>query len=154
MKPTPLLRAASAVAMLQFIAHTVLLVSYVPTRGPVEVAVVDAMKLHRFDFGGFSPHSYWDLYFGYGLFAAFNCLIESVLFWQLAGMARTEPRRTMPVVALFALANLGYAILVWKYFFVIPLIADLAIAACLAASLLAARSLPARGHAEVAAIAR
>lgn len=142
MRPAPLLRLASALALIQSVAHTALLLSYVPTHGPGEVAVVDAMKQSRFDFGGFSDHSYWDLYLGYGLFAAANCLIEAVLFWQLASIARTDPARARPLVALFLFANLGYAVLVWKYFFAIPLVFDLAIASCLAGALAAARPAP------------
>ena len=42
------------------------------------------MKSQRFHFApATAPRSYWDSYFGYGLFASFNCLVEAVLFWQL-----------------------------------------------------------------------
>jgi hypothetical protein len=68
MKPTMLLRIASIVALLQFAAHTLLLVFGAPTHGPEEIAVVEAMKSHHFDFMGLT-RSYWDFYFGYGLFA-------------------------------------------------------------------------------------
>jgi hypothetical protein len=139
MRPSLPLRLASALAFIQSVAHTALLLSYVPTHGPAEASVVEAMKRHRFDFGGFSDHSYWDMYIGYGLFAAINCLIEAVLFWQLASLTRNDPTRARPLMALFFFANLGYAAMVWRYFFAIPLIFDLAIALCLAAALAAAR---------------
>jgi hypothetical protein len=127
-----LLRAAAVMAFLQFAAHTYLLLSYTPKHGAEEVAVVETMKSHRFDFAGRAhPHSYWELYIGYGLFAALNCLIEAVLFWQLAGMNGAKP-----IVALFLLANLAYAALVWRFFFFLPpLMADLVIAGCLGAAL-------------------
>lgn len=130
------LRIAAVVALLQFTAHTYLLLSYKPKHGLAEDAVVLAMKSARFDFSGRShPHSYWDLYIGYGLFAALNCLIEAVLFWQLAGMGGAKP-----IVALFILANVAFAILVWRYFFFLPpMIADLSIAACLGGALLSRR---------------
>src|SRR6266542_1680001 len=99
--------------------------------GPEESAVIEAMKAHRFDFMG-SLRSYWDFYFGYGLEAAFVCLIEAVLFWQLATIAKTGPLLVRPIVALFFLANVGHAILAWKYFFITPIVPDVVIAVCLA----------------------
>jgi len=90
--------------------------------------VVLAMQSHFFNFGGGRTHSYWDLYFGYGLFAAVNCAIETVLFWQLSG----NPGNGKAIIALFSLANIVYGVLVWKYFFPMPLVFDSAIALCLA----------------------
>ncbi len=141
MKATGFLRIASLVALLQFLAHTFLLVTYVPRHGPEEVAVVEAMKAYRFSLGGVVAHSYWDLYFGYGLMAAVNCLIEAVLFWQLAGLARSNPSRIKPIVGLFLAANLVHAILVGKYFFlVIPMVTDVLIAICLGVALMSGGS--------------
>ena len=130
MKPTILLRVASVAALLQFAAHGLLFVFSSPKHGPEEAGVIEAMKAHRFDFLG-SMRSYWDFYFGYGLQAAFFCLIEAVLFWQLATLARTAPLAVRPMVALFFLANVGHLILVWKYFFITPMIPDGVIAVCL-----------------------
>jgi hypothetical protein len=133
MGPKLLLRIASLLALIQFAAHTSLLLTYAPKHGPEEAAVVEAMKSHAFNFGGVRPHSYWEMYFGYGLFAAVNCLIEAILFWQLtSGSVNLAPARS--IVLLFCLANIGYAILVWKYFFLVPLVFDAAIALCLAAA--------------------
>jgi len=129
-----MLRIASLVALIQFAAHTGLLLSYVPSHGPDEVRVVSMMKSHRFDFGGSRPHHYWEMYIGYGLFAAINCLIEAILFWQLSRSPNT------PIIALFLFANLTYAALVWRYFFFIPLVMDVLIALCLASALAVSRA--------------
>lgn len=123
------LRIASVIALLQFAAHTTLVLRYQPKHGPDEVNVVQTMKAHEFRFGGFAKHSYWDMYVGYALFAAFNCLVEAVLFWQLAGMMSTTNVR--PILALFLAANVVYALLVARYFFLLPLYADVAVAVCL-----------------------
>ena len=131
MKPTVLLRIASGVALVQFAAHALLFLFSSPKHGPEESAVVEAMKAHHFNFIG-SMRSYWDFYFGYGLEAAFFCLLEAVLFWQLATIAKTAPLVIRPIVALFFLANIGHAILVLRYFFITPLVPDILIAACLA----------------------
>ena len=123
------LRVASLIALLQFAAHTTLLLKYVPKHGPDEVRVVEAMKSYRFDFHGSQPHSYWEMYIGYGLFAAFNCLIEALLFWLLS----IQPNRA--ITGLFLFANLGYAAMIYRWFFFLPLYADLAIAICLIGAL-------------------
>jgi hypothetical protein len=124
------LRIAALVALLQFVGHGWLFVSAVPRHGAEEVAVIEAMKSHHFNFLG-SMRSYWDFYFGYGVEAAFVCLIESVLFWRLASMARTGRDTVRPIVALFLAANLGHMLLVGRYFFLTPLVIDAMVALCL-----------------------
>jgi hypothetical protein len=134
---TTFLRIAAVVAFLQCAGHAFLVLSYVPSHGPQEIAVVEAMKLHRFAFQGFT-RSYWDFYVGYGLFAAVNSFIEAVLFWILAGMhARV---RATAIVVLFLAANVVYIVLSLKYFFFTPMIFDTVIAACLGLALMARRS--------------
>ena len=124
------LRAAAVVALLQFIAHTAFFLRAKPTHGDAEVAVVAAMKAHHFDFGG-SMRSYWDMYFGYGIEAAFVCLVEAILFWQLAGIASATPSILRPIIILFLAANIGHALLVLRYFFLVPVVPDLVISVLL-----------------------
>jgi hypothetical protein len=150
MKTPTLLKLTSVLAFVQFCAHTTLFLTYAPAHGAEEVDVVRTMKSHFFLFGG-SPHSYWEFYFGYGLFSAVNCLIEAVLFWQLAAIAKTNPTLIRPVAGLFLLANVGYAILVRVYFFPLPGYFDIAIAVLLGAVLVTASS---RGAAAVREAAR
>ena len=137
MTPTTFLRIASVVALLQFAAHASLVIFSSPKHGPEEVAVVQAMKSHRFNFLG-SMRSYWDFYFGYALEAAFICLIEAVLFWQLAGGAITSPLLVRSIAALFILFNAVHMLLAWKYFFITPVIPDLLIMVCLGVAFLKA----------------
>lgn len=137
MTATTFLRIAAIVALLQFAAHTSLIIFSSPKHGPDEVAVVQAMKSHRFNFLG-SQRSYWDFYFGYALEAAFICLIEAVLFWQLAAGASTSPLLIRPIAGLFFLFNGVHILLVWRYFFVTPIIPDLLIMASLGLAFLKA----------------
>jgi hypothetical protein len=127
-----LLRAASVAALVAFAGHTALFLSYAPAHGAGEVAVVAAMKSLRFNFSGFL-HSYWELYFGYGLFVSVSCLMESLLLWQLAGLAKSGAQ-VRGLVGLFALGEVGYAVLMWKFFFPIPIAAHCFLAACLGAA--------------------
>jgi len=130
MTTSSLLRVTAIVALLQFAAHGTLFVRAKPTHGAGEIAVVQAMKDHQFDFGR-AKRSYWDLYFGLGLEAAFICLVEAILFWQLAGIAAVAPVAVKPIALLFLAANLAHAFLVTRYFFFVPLIPDVLIAGLL-----------------------
>src|SRR5258708_6222978 len=141
MKAATLLRVASILAAVQFCAHTAMFTTYAPKHGAEEIAVVEAMRTHRFSFGGFE-RSYWDFYFGYGLMSAFSVFLEIVLFWQLAALATTDAPRVRPIVALFIFANFVHAALCMRYFFLTPIVPDLAIAGCLGLALVAARPQP------------
>ena len=68
-------------------------------------------------------------------------LVDAVIFWQLAGLARARPDGLRPIVAVFALGYVGIAIVSWRFFFIAPVVTELLIAACLAAAFV---SLPRR----------
>jgi len=132
-----LLRVAAILAAVQGAAHAALFISAKPRHGDAEVAVVTAMKVNRFFRGGLS---YWDYYFGYGLMAASVCLVEAVLFWQLATVAQTRPLLARPMIGLFVAANVGHAVLLVRYFkFPLPIAFDLLIAAALCGAFVAAQ---------------
>ena len=138
-----LLRIAAALAALQGIAHGALFVSAKPRHGEAEVAVVTAMKTNEFFRGGLG---YWDYYFGYGLIAAAVCLVEAVLFWQLAGIAVTRPLLVRPMMALFVVWNLAHAALLARFFkFPLPMAFDAIIAGLLVAAFIAAATPVATG---------
>ena len=123
MKTTKLLQITSIFVLLQYSAHTFLFLSAKPTHGPEEITLVEAMKSHYWDFGGFS-HSYWDFYFGYGLIAILLGVIEVVLLWQLASISKISSVKIRPFIALLFFATLAHAILILKYFFLLPAIFD------------------------------
>lgn len=127
-----ILRIAAGLAAVQGVAHGTLFLRAKPRHGAAEVAVVEAMQSNRFDFAG-ATRSYWDFYFGYGIQAAGSCIVEAVLLWQLAKIAESQPELVLPTVGLFVLVNLGHAVLLARYFFWLPIVFDLVIAACLAA---------------------
>ena len=134
MTTSTLLRVAAIVALLQFAGHGALFLRAKPTHGAAEVSVVAAMKEHRFNFGG-STRSYWDMYFGYGLEAAGICLVEAILLWQLASIAGSSTDMARPLIVLVLAANLLHAVLVLRYFFLVPLVPDILIALLLALAL-------------------
>ena len=131
MKPTLFLRIASVLTLIHCALHTIGGVFGSPKHGAEQLAVIDAMKSHRFNVMG-SMRSYWDFHFGYGLFVTINLLIQGLLFWQLASMAKTNAAWTRPILVLFFLNYVAMAVVAWKYFFIGPAVTELLIAACLA----------------------
>jgi hypothetical protein len=125
--PTLFLRIAAVLSLLHCIGHTIGGVFGVDAPpGTKEGTVVEAMKSNQFDVMG-ATRSYWDFFIGYGLTISVSGLLQAVVFWQLAGLAKTDPLRMRPIIAAFLLANLAFAILAWKYFFIPPLLGDLLI---------------------------
>jgi hypothetical protein len=138
-RATALLSVAAATAFTQFVGHGTLFVRSRPTHGPEEVAVVEAMRTHAFAFAA-APRTYWDMYFGYGLEAAFICLVEAVLLWQLASLAASAPKAVRPMVALVLAANIAHLVMLARYFaFPLPMMFDAAIAALLGWALFVTR---------------
>ena len=124
MTASALLRILAVVALLQFVGHGALFVRARPTHGPEEVAIVEAMQSHTFTFAA-APRSYWDMYFGYGLEAAFVCLIEALLFWLLAAAPPAASGLVRSIAVLFAVANTAHAVMLVRYFaFPLPMLFD------------------------------
>jgi hypothetical protein len=138
MKSASLLRVSAILSLVQGVAHGALVLTFHPTHGPAEVDTVAAMRAHVFNFGGFH-HTYWDMYFGYELFVVVGCFLQAALLFLLAPLATAAPRLTSPVIALLTFANLAYAVLMVRYFFLAPLSFDVLIAVVLFIGFLAAR---------------
>jgi hypothetical protein len=131
------LTVASVLTFLHCIGHTIGGVFGVDApAGTKEGVVVETMKSNQFEVMG-ATRSYWDFFIGYGLIISVTELLQAVVFWQLAGLAKTEPRRTRPLIAVFLLANLVFTILAWRYFFFPPLVGDLLITIALGLAYLA-----------------
>jgi len=133
MRPSTLLRTASALTLVHCILHTIGGVLAPPSHGAEEIALVETMSAHRFDFMG-SMRSYADFMLGYGLFVTVALLVDAVIFWQLAALARARPEGLRPIVAVFAVGYVGLAIVSSRFFFIAPVVTELLIAACLAAA--------------------
>ncbi len=130
MKPTILLRVASILTLIHAVLHTIGGVLGKPKNGSEEVAVIETMKAHQFMVMG-SPRTYWDFFFGYGLILSVCLLVEGVLFWQLADIAKSQPKLIRPILAAFILAFCGTAIIAGRYFFIAPAVTEVLIAGCL-----------------------
>jgi hypothetical protein len=141
MKPAVLLRIASIITLLYFAGHTAA-IPWTPGMGPRELPVIEAMKTHSFDMGGFS-RTYWDFYTGFGLMNSIYIAFQAVVLWLLGGLATRDAGKLRPIIAAFFVSFALNAVLIWKYFFTVPLVMAIAIAICLALAFVSAR--PNRG---------
>jgi hypothetical protein len=92
-----------------------------------------AMRAFHMDVLGVS-RSYHDFYIGFGYSLSVFMLLQTVLLWQLSGLARTQPRVVRPLVLSFLLASLASAFIAWELLFIIPVVFLLAVSASLAGS--------------------
>jgi hypothetical protein len=115
---------------------------WTPYRDAEATSVLDAMKGHSFEAEGFKG-TYWDLYFGFGLIISVYLLLQAVVLWQVASLAKTDSIRVRPIVVSFLIAFVLNAALSWKYFFVVPVVLAGVTAICLALALVLAGRTPA-----------
>ncbi|HET6266925.1 MAG TPA: hypothetical protein VFG11_04340 [Acidobacteriota bacterium] len=137
LKPWILLRVASVITFLYFVGHTMGM-PWTPVRGPNEVPLLKLMKADHFYVMGLS-RSYQDFYFGFGVAISGFLLLQAVLLWQLGTRAKVDPAGVRSMVTTFTISFLANAIVVGKYFFALPLILAIAIAACLGFALIMTR---------------
>jgi hypothetical protein len=129
MKPALLLRIASIITLLFAVGHTV---GGTQSWSPAgETDVLRAMRSYHFDAGGVS-RSYLDFYLGLGFTVTVYLLLQTVLLWQLATIAKVDPVRIRPLIVSFFVASVVSAFLSWKFILAVPAIFCVVIAACLA----------------------
>jgi heme A synthase len=134
---TPVLLRIASIASLLFAAgHTMGgMQSWSP---PGETTVLQAMRSFRFDAEGVS-RTYWDFYIGFGLLISVFLLVQAIVLWQLATLANRDAVQVRPIVAAFLISVVATGVLSWRFFFPVPLIFAIAIAACLGLALASAR---------------
>jgi hypothetical protein len=128
MKPAILLRITSIISLLFAVLHTL---GGADSWSPVgETDVLRAMRSYHFNAGGVS-RTYLDFYLGLGFSVGVFLLLQAVLLWQLAALAKVDSMRIRPMVVSFIVASLACAFLSWKFIFVVPAIFSVVIAALL-----------------------
>ena len=128
-KPVVFLRIAAALTLIHAILHTIGGVFGSIGPGAATIAV-QAMKANQFLLVG-HMRSFWDFYRGLGLGATISLTAESIVFWQLASLAKTEAGRVRPILMTFAVAYLALAVNSYTYFFIGPVIVEVLIVASL-----------------------
>jgi hypothetical protein len=133
MKPVVFLRIAAVLTLIHAVLHTVGGVFGKVAPGPATVAA-EAMKANLFLSMG-HVRSFWEFYRGMGLIVSIFLTAESIVFWQLGSLAKTDAKRLRPVMATFLLAYVAMAVNSNAYFFMGPVITEILIALCLGAAI-------------------
>ena len=128
MKASAFYRIAAILLLLFDIGHTLGFRQSDPKWG-VDALLASMRSIH-FDVQGFS-RTYWDLFVGAGLFVSVFLLFAAVLTWQLGGLSAETLALMRRVSWGLALSFVALTILNWRYFFFLPILFSVLIAACL-----------------------
>ncbi len=139
MKPVLFLRIASVLTLIHSILHTVGGVFGKPAPGIAETTWA-AMTGNRFTVFGLT-RTYSEFYRGLGLGITIFLTAEAIVFWQLATLAKADAVRLRPVIATFMVAYLVFAANSYAYFFLLPVITEIAIAAFLGMAIATAKAI-------------
>ena len=140
MKPAVFLRIAAVLTLIHAILHTIGGVFGKPTPGPAEQAAA-VMKANHFLLMG-NLRTYWDFYMGFSLGITIFLTMEAIVFWLLASLAANAGIRLRPILSVFALGYLVFAINSMRFFFLAPVITEVLIALCLMLAVITAKALP------------
>jgi hypothetical protein len=141
MKPTLALRIASVLTFIHAVLHTVGGVFGKPSPGPSQIAF-SAMEANHFLVMGLT-RSYSMFYLGLGLCVSIFLTFEAIIFWLLGNLARKDPERLRPLLAVFLVAYLALAVNSWFLFFLAPVVTEVAIAVFLGIAIYTAKPTPA-----------
>lgn len=114
---TLLLRIASVISLLFTAGHTLGGLQKWSPMGENEV--LKAMTAVHFETMGAS-RSYLDFFMGFGWILSVTMLMQTVLLWQMASLARTNAALVRPMVAVIALATLVSGLIAWRFIFPVP----------------------------------
>ena len=130
----PILLRAAAVLTLLFAAGHMLgaLDSWSPLG---DTPTLTAMREFVFDVGG-SRRTYWDFYYGFGVYIGVLLAMQAVLLWQLAAVPAGMAAALLPLLSTMAVAWTIGTVVLWIYIFAVPaLFSTVCTAALIAARL-------------------
>lgn len=133
---TLFLRIASVISLIFAFGHTAGGLRKWSPMGDNEV--LRAMTAVRFDTMG-ANRSYLDFFMGFGWAISVAMVMQTVLLWQMASLARTNPASVRPMIALVALATFVSGVIAWRFLFPIPALFSLALVIPLVAAFVVAR---------------
>lgn len=117
MTTTLLLRIASVISLLFTAGHSLGGLRKWSPMGENEV--LQAMTTVRFETMG-ANRSYLDFFMGFGWSISVSMLMQTVLLWQMASLARTDPAHVRPMIGVVALATLASGVIAWRFIFPLP----------------------------------
>ena len=138
MGTTIALRIASILSLLTAAGHTLGGRSSWSPAG--ENDTLRNMQSFHMDVFGVS-RTYYDFFMGFGHSISIYMLLQAVVLWLLAGLAKRDLMSTRPFIVAFLVASFALVLISWIFIFPIPAICFALVTACLIVSyVLAARS--------------
>jgi hypothetical protein len=131
-----LLRIASVISLVFTAGHTLGGLRKWSPMG--DNSVLQAMTDVRFDAMG-AKRSYLDFFMGFGWSLSVVMLMQTILLWQLASLALTDPARLRPMIAVIALATIASGVIAWRFIFPVPALFSAVLALVLSLAYVAAR---------------
>lgn len=101
--------------------------------------VLKSMTDVRFDVMG-AKRSYLDFFMGFGWSISLLMLMETILLWQLASLAKTHAARVRPMIAVVGLTNVSIGLISWRFIFLVPTLFSAVLALTLALAWVTART--------------
>ena len=113
--PVALIRVSSILVFFETVGH---LTGYPWTSSHVlqETKLVNSMKTVDFLFFG-ERSSYWNLYFGWGLFIAVLLLTLAIILWFLSNLAHFAPKQIAAVTGIISTGLLACTYLSFRFFY-------------------------------------
>lgn len=136
MTTTLFLRIASVISLIFTLGHSAGGLQKWSPMGDNEV--LRAMTAFRFDAMG-AHRSYLEFFMGFGWSISVAMVMQTVLLWQMASLARTDPAGVRPMIAVIALATVASGVIAWRFIFPVPALFSSVLAIALAAAFVVAR---------------
>jgi hypothetical protein len=139
MTATLWLRISSVIALLFAVGHTLGgLSDWSPMK---DNPVIQAMWAVHFDIMGVN-RSYLDFYKGFGHSLTVAQVMQAVLLWQFATLARTNAAAVRPMIGIMVLAGVVGSVIAWRFLVPVPALFSLVLVASLTVAFAVARRAP------------
>jgi len=122
--------------LIHAVLHTIGGVFGKPRPGAAATAYA-AMQSNHFLVMGLD-RSYADFYTGLGLGITIALTVDTVVFWQLGSLMKTDGARLRPIMATFLFEYVAIALNSSRFFFWAPVVFELIIAFCLGMAIVGA----------------
>lgn len=136
MTTTLFLRIASAISLMFMLGHTAGGLQKWSPMGDNDV--LKAMTAVHFDVRG-AHRSYLDFFMGFGWSISVYLLMQTVLLWQMASLARTDVASVRPMIAVIVIATIATGVIAWRFIFPLPAFFSGALMIALVAAYVVAR---------------
>jgi hypothetical protein len=121
------LRIASGLTLLFAAGHAMGAIDSWSPSG--ETDVLRSMRAFEFDVSG-TIRTYWHFYMGFGVYITVLMLMQAVVLWQMASLARVNVSLVRPLIGAVGVASLIGTAVIWAFIFAVPALLSLACTVC------------------------